>query len=80
MIAGMDEQLIIALGRVIRERRSALRHSQGSFAETVGLHKTYIGSIERGERNISLKNLIRISAALDMPPSSLIAAAEGLEI
>ncbi len=71
-----SEKFILRLGQVIRQRRKKLGFSQESFAERVGLHRTYIGAIERGERNISLQNLIRISGSLDLSLSSLIALAE----
>lgn len=66
----------VCLGRVIRERRSRLGYSQESFADVVDLHRTYIGSIERGERNVSLQNLTRIADALGIRLSVLIAEAE----
>ena len=43
------------LGKVIREKRKELGYSQEAFADICGVHRTYMGSIERGERNISLK-------------------------
>ena len=64
------------LGNIIRSRRSKLGYSQESFADAVGLHRTYMGSVERGERNISLKNMMTIATALGMPLSTLIALAE----
>jgi transcriptional regulator with XRE-family HTH domain len=42
------------------------------FAEEAGLHWTYIGSIERGERNVSLLNIVRLAAALGVDPSDLV--------
>lgn len=64
------------IGRIIQARRSKLGYSQESFADTIGVHRTYIGSVERGERNVTLKNLILIADGLNMPLSVLIAAAE----
>lgn len=64
------------LGAVIRARRSKLGYSQESFADAVGVHRTYAGSVERGERNISLRNLLAMAEALSMPLSTLIALAE----
>ena len=70
-------ELQIALGKTIRDLRSARGHSQESFADAVGLHRTYMGGIERGERNVGVVNLARIAATLGLPLSGLIAEAEG---
>ena len=72
-----SRQLQVSLGRVIRTARANLGHSQESFALAAGIHRTYMGDVERGERNISLKNLVRISDTLGVPLSRLIAEAEG---
>ncbi|MDP9263462.1 MAG: helix-turn-helix domain-containing protein [Acidobacteriota bacterium] len=61
------------LGRAIRERRIALGLSQEKLAEKAGLHWTYLGSVERGERNVSLINILRIARALGVTPSDLLA-------
>ena len=50
--------------------------SQEAFAQAARMHVTYVGSIERGERNLSLRNLVRIAEALGMTPSRLLAEAE----
>ncbi len=49
----------------MRERRKARGLSQEAFADLCGLHRTYIGSIERAERNISLDNIEKIADALE---------------
>lgn len=69
----------LLLGMAIREFRTKAGLSQEAFAHEVGVHRTYMGSIERGERNVSLVNLVRISEALGVPLSKLIARAESLE-
>ena len=66
------------LGQAVRELRLKAGYSQEDFANEVGVHRTYMGSVERGERNVSLVNLVRISEALGMPLSKLIAKAESL--
>ena len=64
------------LGDAIRALRNEAGMSQESLAEKTGLHRTYIGSVERGERNISLQNMIRIADALDTQASNLLAEAD----
>lgn len=71
-----DAGLQVSVGRVVRRRRARLGHSQEAFADHVGVHRTYMGGVERGERNVSLKNLDRIAAALGVPLSKLLAEAE----
>jgi len=61
------------LGKAVRERRHSLGLSQEALAEKAGLHWTYIGGIERGERNVSLINIVRISRALEVTPAKLMA-------
>ena len=65
------------LGRAIRERRIALGLSQEKLAEIAELHWTYIGGVERGERNVSLMNIVRIAAALKVTASDLLKAVKG---
>jgi len=60
------------LGQAIRTRRLALKLSQEKLAEKAHLHWTYIGGIERGERNVSLLNILRIARALNVTPSDLL--------
>jgi transcriptional regulator with XRE-family HTH domain len=64
------------LGAVIRNSRSELGYSQEAFASYCGVHRTYMGAVERGERNISLKNIVRIANALKMNPSQLLTLAQ----
>ncbi len=51
-------------GKRVRTLRKSKGYSQESFADAAGLHRTYIGSIERGEQNVSLDNIERIAKAL----------------
>ena len=64
-------------GARVRLRRKELGFSQEELAGISGLHRTYIGSLERGERNISLANVVRIANALEIDPSELV---KGLRI
>ena len=65
------------LGRRIRSQREILGVSQEEMAARCGLHRTYYGSVERGERNVALQNIIRIADALAVDPSELL---EGLTL
>lgn len=60
------------LGKIIQKIRLEQGLSQEDLSEKSGLHRTYIGSIERGERNISLKNLLVIAKALNIRLSDLL--------
>lgn len=50
----------VRLGRTIRRLRTEAEYSQESFADAVGVHRTYMGAVERGEVNVSLDNIERI--------------------
>jgi transcriptional regulator with XRE-family HTH domain len=65
-----------ALGGAIRAAREELGISQEALADRVGVHRTYMGGIERGERNPSYTNLVRIANALGVKLSALLARAE----
>jgi len=56
----------------IRELRLAKGISQEALADEAGVHRTYMGSVERGERNISLENIVRIAKALRVRPHELL--------
>lgn len=70
-----EKQHLIALGAAIRHFREALGWSQEQLAERVELHRTYIGGVERGERNLCLLNILSIADALGVSPGRLIDAA-----
>lgn len=71
---------LIKIGKKIRELRQQRGFSQESFAYEVGLDRTYMGSVERGERNIAAINLIRIAKALKVEVGELFPLVRTLQI
>lgn len=61
----------IAFGQRVREKRISLQLTQEELAEQADLHTTYLSSIERGERNVALENIIAIAKALGCSPKDL---------
>ena len=77
-LAGMTtknkrESARLRLARNIRAFRHSLGISQEELAELSGLHRTYVGSIERGERNISIDNIERLARALQLDVLDILA-------
>jgi transcriptional regulator with XRE-family HTH domain len=68
----MDGDLQRTIGRNLRAYRLARGLSQERFAEILGVHRTYMGSVERGERNLTLKSVERIAARIDEEPLTLL--------
>ncbi|WP_411383271.1 helix-turn-helix domain-containing protein [Pseudomonas sp. L7] len=60
----------------LRKMRTALDLSQEDLAHAAGLHRTYVGSVERGERNISIDNIERLAMALGVSSSKLLEEGE----
>jgi transcriptional regulator with XRE-family HTH domain len=58
-------------GQRVRDLRSAQGYSQETFAHEVGLDRTYVGGIERGERNVALRNIEKIAVTLGVSVSEL---------
>lgn len=71
-----DRKLLRAFGLAVRRERERRGVSQEVLAELAGLHRTYIGSVERGERNLSLRNIVAIANALGISSSVLLSRAE----
>lgn len=66
------QHLRLILANNIRKARMNKGLSQEALADLCGLHRTYIGSVERGERNISVDNIEALAHALEMLPSLLL--------
>ena len=66
------KNILNSLGEKIRAQRIAIGLSQEELASIAGLHRTYIGSVERGERNVSVHNIVSIARALSVTPSALL--------
>jgi transcriptional regulator with XRE-family HTH domain len=56
--------ILLKFGQIIREERARLNLSQEDLAARAGVHRTYIGMIERGEKNITLENIEKMANAL----------------
>lgn len=67
-----EKEKLIAFGLRLRNLRLNQNISQEELAELTALHRTYIGSVERGERNISFLNILKIADAFNVAPSLLI--------
>lgn len=62
-------QILVAFGQLVREHRKAKGYSQEAFADICEIDRSYMGGVERGERNLALLNIERIVAALEIKPS-----------
>ncbi len=65
------DQLLIVIGARIRLLRKANGFSQEGFAAAAGLDRAYYGGVERGERNLSVRNLVRIAGTLGVEVGEL---------
>jgi len=68
----MKGEILIKFGNKVRERRTALGLSQEELAGRAGVHRTYIGMIERAEKNITLENIEKIAKALEISLDKLL--------
>ncbi|WP_308213365.1 helix-turn-helix domain-containing protein [Mycobacteroides abscessus] len=71
----MEGELQRIVGRNLRRHRDGMGLSQERFADHLGVHRTYLGGLERGERNLTLKALERIAALISVDPRSLLVEA-----
>jgi len=74
----MEGDLQRNVGRSLRAYRQAGGLSQEAFADVLGVHRTYMGGVERGERNLTLKSVERIAGRLYLDPLALLAP-QGLQ-
>lgn len=65
-IRTMKKDVLIKFGQKVREERLKRKLSQEEFADIAGVHRTYIGMIERAEKNITLENIEKIAKALNI--------------
>jgi transcriptional regulator with XRE-family HTH domain len=70
----MDNDILIKFGQRVRNERLKKSLSQEKLAASAGVHRTYIGMIERGEKNITLINIQKIAVALDLSIDSLMSS------
>lgn len=70
-------ELLLPLGHAIRKHRDDLALSQEKLADRCGFDRTYISMLERGRRNPSLINLIRLAEGLEIPVSHLVRVYDG---
>jgi len=67
-----DKKCLRAFGARVRALRRAAGYSQEAFALEIGLDRTYMGGVERGERNIALLNICKIARGLHISVSALL--------
>ena len=67
----MDKDILIKFGKKVRQERLKKGYSQEAFADKVGVHRTYIGMIERAEKNITLLNIKKLADGLGISVSEL---------
>ena len=71
-MSNLDKQFRIFLGRNIRQYRQKQGISQERLGELAKVHRTYVGMVERGEKNITLQNMVRFAHALGVKVRDLI--------
>lgn len=72
----MEGDLQRTIGENLRAYRKARGLSQEAFADVLGVHRTYLGSVERGERNLTLRSVERLAASIEEEPLTLLRPAQ----
>jgi transcriptional regulator with XRE-family HTH domain len=67
----MSDEILRHFGQRVRTLREQAGLSQEALAAKAGIHRTYMGGVERGERNLCLKNIVRLAVALGVHPGQL---------
>ena len=68
----MEGDLQKAVGSNLRAYRQQRGLSQEAFADVIGVHRTYLGGVERGERNLTLRSVERIAGQIGVDPRALL--------
>ena len=68
----MEGELQRTVGRHLRAFRQQRGLSQEAFADVLGVHRTYMGGVERGERNLTLRSVERLARRLELDPLALL--------
>ena len=72
MANGLSKRVLKVLGLRIRDLRRAQGFSQEAFADKCGVHRTFMGTIERGESNLSFSNLLKVASTLGISLATLL--------
>ncbi|MFZ0928871.1 MAG: helix-turn-helix transcriptional regulator [Syntrophobacteraceae bacterium] len=72
--AQVKSAILVKFGQRVRQERTRRGLSQEQLAELAGVHRTYIGMIERAEKNITLESIEKLAKALDLTPEELLRA------
>ncbi len=72
-------EILRRFGESLREHRHRCGLSQEKLAAKAGIDRTYVGSAERGERNVALINIVRLAEALDISPAQLLSNCDAAE-
>ena len=77
MDEALSNLLLKSLGHRVRELRTEQGYSQEAFADKCGVHRTFMGTVERGESNLSFQNIAKVATTLGVPLSTLFRDLEG---